>query len=211
MRAVVGAVDKPVIVAGSINDPARIGVVRASGAAGFTIGSAAIDGDFPAAARDFATQIRAIQQAAGARAPTGDAVLCRSARLRRPEHMPLRAAVAFAALAIVAASSAAADPRQVSFPGAEGVTLRGWLYMPPTPGPHRAIVALHGCAGLLGKDGLPSARHADWGERWAKAGYVALFPDSYGSRGLGPQCKNDDRRFGPAANASTTPMRRCSS
>src|ERR1700691_1154547 len=41
MRAVVAAVDKPVIVAGSITDPARIGVVRASGAAGFTIGSAA--------------------------------------------------------------------------------------------------------------------------------------------------------------------------
>ena len=70
IRSVVGAVDKPVIVAGSISDPARIGVVRASGAAGFTIGSAAIDGDFPAISRDFATQIRAIQQAAGARAPT---------------------------------------------------------------------------------------------------------------------------------------------
>jgi hypothetical protein len=65
MRAVVGAVDKPVIVAGSINDPARIGVVSACGAAGFTIGSAAIDGDFPAPGRDFAAQIRAIQEAAG--------------------------------------------------------------------------------------------------------------------------------------------------
>jgi hypothetical protein len=70
IRSVVGAVGKPVIVAGSINDPARIGAVRASGAAGFTIGSAAIDGDFPATSRDFATQIRAIQQAANARAPT---------------------------------------------------------------------------------------------------------------------------------------------
>jgi hypothetical protein len=64
MRAVVEAVDKPVIVAGSINDPVRIGIVRASGAAGFTVGSAAIDGDFPATGRDFATQIRAIQMAA---------------------------------------------------------------------------------------------------------------------------------------------------
>ncbi len=64
MRAVVSAIDKPVIVAGSINDPARICAVRASGAAGFTIGSAAIDGDFPAPGRDFASQIRAIQQAA---------------------------------------------------------------------------------------------------------------------------------------------------
>jgi hypothetical protein len=64
MRAVVGAVEKPVIVAGSINDPTRIGLVRESGAAGFTVGSAAVDGDFPAPARDFASQIRAIQRAA---------------------------------------------------------------------------------------------------------------------------------------------------
>ena len=110
--------------------------------------------------------------------------------------MPFRALARFAAasLVLVAAQSAAADPSQVSFAGAEGVTLRGWLYSPTTPGPHRAIVALHGCAGLLGKDGLPSPRHADWGERWAKAGYVALFPDSFGSRGLGPQCRNEDRK-----------------
>ncbi len=66
MRAVVGAVDKPVIVAGSINDARRIAAVAESGAAGFTIGSAAIEGAFPAPARDFATQIRAIRQAVDA-------------------------------------------------------------------------------------------------------------------------------------------------
>ncbi|HEY1944186.1 MAG TPA: 4-hydroxythreonine-4-phosphate dehydrogenase [Roseiarcus sp.] len=63
MRAVADAVDKPVIVAGSIDGPARVAAVAASGAAGFTIGSAAIDGVFPAPSRDFAAQIRAIQQA----------------------------------------------------------------------------------------------------------------------------------------------------
>ncbi len=63
MRAIVGAVDKPVIVAGSIDDANRIAAVAASGAAGFTIGSAAIEGAFCAPARDFAAQIRAIQQA----------------------------------------------------------------------------------------------------------------------------------------------------
>ncbi len=66
MRVVVGAVDKPVIVAGSIDDPARIAEVAASGAAGFTIGSAAIDGAFPAPSRGFADQIRAILQAVAA-------------------------------------------------------------------------------------------------------------------------------------------------
>jgi hypothetical protein len=64
MRAVVGAVDKPVIVAGSIDDPSRIAAVAGSGAAGFTIGSAAIEGAFPAQGPGFAAQIRAIQHAA---------------------------------------------------------------------------------------------------------------------------------------------------
>jgi hypothetical protein len=64
VRAVVAAVERPVIVAGSIDDPHRIAAVARCGAAGFTIGSAAIEGAFPAPARDFAAQIRAIQQAA---------------------------------------------------------------------------------------------------------------------------------------------------
>lgn len=64
MRAVVGAAWKPVIVAGSIDDASRIAAVAASGAAGFTVGSAAIEGAFPAPAHDFPAQIRAIQQAA---------------------------------------------------------------------------------------------------------------------------------------------------
>ena len=111
--------------------------------------------------------------------------------------MCLHAAVAIAALAVLTAGPAAAESRQVTFPGAEGVMLFGWIYTPSTLGPHPAIVALHGCAGLFGKDGLPSARHADWGERWATAGYVVLFPDSYGSRGLGPQCKTAERSIHP--------------
>ena len=66
MHAVVKAVDMPVIVAGSIDSPERIGAVLASGAAGFTVGSSAISGAFSAEARDFAAQIRAIQAAASA-------------------------------------------------------------------------------------------------------------------------------------------------
>ena len=45
MAAVVAAVDKPVIMAGSIGSRERIEIVRRSGAAGFTIGTAALDGD----------------------------------------------------------------------------------------------------------------------------------------------------------------------
>jgi dienelactone hydrolase len=58
---------------------------------------------------------------------------------------------------------------------------------------------MHGCSGLWSskdKSAL-SPRHADWGERLAALGYVVIFPDSYGSRGLGPQCDNGDREVEP--------------
>ena len=54
------AVDKPVIVAGSIDEPERVHAAAAGGAAGFTVGSAAIAGAYAPGERDFATQIRAI-------------------------------------------------------------------------------------------------------------------------------------------------------
>ena len=58
--AVTAAVAKPVIVAGSIDAPERVRAVLAAGAAGFTIGTAAIDGRYAPGERDFAAQIRAV-------------------------------------------------------------------------------------------------------------------------------------------------------
>lgn len=63
IRAVCAAVDKPVIVAGSIDAPEQIDVVRTGAAAGFTIGTAALDGRFPAAGRDLPSQLAAISAA----------------------------------------------------------------------------------------------------------------------------------------------------
>lgn len=60
MRAVCAAVSKPVIMAGSIHTPQRIGVVKDAGAVGFTIGTAALDGDYPADGADVASQLAAI-------------------------------------------------------------------------------------------------------------------------------------------------------
>ena len=62
MAAVCAAVDKPVIMAGSIGDKKRIEIVRKTGAAGFTIGTAALDGDYPADSPELETQLRAIQR-----------------------------------------------------------------------------------------------------------------------------------------------------
>ncbi|MVO17092.1 cupin domain-containing protein [Parasedimentitalea huanghaiensis] len=62
MAAVCAAVDKPVIMAGSIGSRERIEIVRRSGAAGFTIGTAALDGDYPADSPELETQLRSIQR-----------------------------------------------------------------------------------------------------------------------------------------------------
>ena len=48
MREVCAAAGKPVIVAGSIDSPDRVAAARGAGAAGFTIGTAALAGRFPA-------------------------------------------------------------------------------------------------------------------------------------------------------------------
>ena len=68
-RQVCAAVAKPVVVAGSIDRPERISAVRLAGAHAFTVGTAAIDGVFPAAAPGLAGQLAAIQAAVAGAAP----------------------------------------------------------------------------------------------------------------------------------------------
>jgi mannose-6-phosphate isomerase-like protein (cupin superfamily) len=60
MKAVCAAVSKPVFMAGSIDTPKRIAIVQNSGAAGFTIGTAALDGKYPASGTDVPSQLTAI-------------------------------------------------------------------------------------------------------------------------------------------------------
>ncbi|RWO91415.1 4-hydroxythreonine-4-phosphate dehydrogenase [Mesorhizobium sp.] len=54
------AVPKPVIVAGSVDRPDQINTIRNSGAAGFTVGTSALDGRFPAEGAALEFQLRAI-------------------------------------------------------------------------------------------------------------------------------------------------------
>ena len=51
------------------------------------------------------------------------------------------------------------------------------------PGPHPAVVLLHGCAGLRDRDGAIRARDAQWGRILAAQGFVVLHVDSFASRG----------------------------
>jgi len=60
MKAVCAAVSKPVFMAGSIDTPERIAIVQNAGAAGFTIGTAALDGKYPASGKDVPSQLTAI-------------------------------------------------------------------------------------------------------------------------------------------------------
>lgn len=64
MAAVCAAVAKPVIVAGSVDSPAQIDAIRSSGAAGFTVGTSALDGKFPAENRMLDAQLYAIADCA---------------------------------------------------------------------------------------------------------------------------------------------------
>jgi dienelactone hydrolase len=93
------------------------------------------------------------------------------------------------ALLVVAqiGTAAAAAPEPVDVTAGE-LTLHALLYRPEGTGPFPAVVALHGCGGLMGPGGSVAPHYADWGAHLAAEGFVVLFPDSYGSRGLGSQC-----------------------
>ena len=88
-------------------------------------------------------------------------------------------------------SAPARGVESVHFRSGDGHTeLVGYLFQPAGPGPHAAIVMLHGrggpysslAAGTYNADTL-SKRHKFWGEFWAGKGYVALLVDSFGPRG----------------------------
>lgn len=100
------------------------------------------------------------------------------------------------------ATTAIAAPDTVYFPSAGGSTeIVAYLFKPQAPGPHPAIVMLHGRGGPysanVNKGCTPvsrtspsacnantlSKRHLMWGQYWAERGYMALLPDSFGPRG----------------------------
>ncbi len=96
----------------------------------------------------------------------------------------------FAAIASLARAAQVAET--VQFPSRDGKTqLIGYLFRPQGPGPHPAVVMLHGRSGAYSslKRGTYSAetltlRHKMWGNFWADRGYLALHVDSFGPRGF---------------------------
>ncbi|MGH6680273.1 MAG: dienelactone hydrolase family protein [Bradyrhizobium sp.] len=104
----------------------------------------------------------------------------------------MRLLVATACLILSAAASAVsatalASPHQVEIPS-KGGTLRAELYKPDGLGPFPTVIGLHGCGGLSDHSEPVLPRYRAWAARLVKSGTAVLLPDSYGSRGLGPQC-----------------------
>jgi dienelactone hydrolase len=109
--------------------------------------------------------------------------------------MRLRSAIVFLtllAVALPAKSASLPSPQQVDIP-AGSETLRAELYKPNGDGPFPTVIALHGCGGLSGHSEPVLPRYRDWAEQLVKDGKAVLLPDSFGSRGLGPQCRVPER------------------
>jgi dienelactone hydrolase len=103
--------------------------------------------------------------------------------------------VAFAFLAVAWPARAAPLQAPQSVEIASGTSvLHAQLYKPEGDGPFPVVIALHGCGGLSGHSEPVQARYRDWAEELLRDGKAVLFPDSYGSRELGPQCRVKERR-----------------
>ena len=74
--------------------------------------------------------------------------------------------------------------------GGPAVTLFASLYKPAGPGPFPAVVVLHHCGGI-------DSDLQAWAGHLAELGYVAIVPDSFGSRGIGRVCATG--QLSPAA------------
>jgi dienelactone hydrolase len=98
---------------------------------------------------------------------------------------------AFLVMLLTSAARAAPAPLAVEIPLASGA-LHAQLYKPDGEGPFPTVIALHGCGGLGGHSDPVLPRYRDWTEQLLKAGNAVLWPDSYGSRELGPQCRVKD-------------------
>jgi dienelactone hydrolase len=96
---------------------------------------------------------------------------------------------------VAGAANAAPLPaaHQVDIPLSTGI-LHAQLYKPEGEGPFPVVIALHGCGGLGGHSEPIQPRYRDWAEQLLKDGKAVLWPDSYGSRELGPQCRVRERR-----------------
>jgi len=56
---------------------------------------------------------------------------------------------------------------------------------------------MHDCSGLTNTAGRIGSKYREWAQLLVRDGFVVLFPESYGSRGLGNQCSVRSRAIRP--------------
>jgi len=100
-------------------------------------------------------------------------------------------ALVIACCVLIGEGAMAADTQAVSIPE-DGLALNATLALPASSPVAPAVVALHGCGGPFPR------RDQQWERLLADAGHPAVFPDSFGSRGLGSQCRVSQRTIRPS-------------
>jgi dienelactone hydrolase len=103
---------------------------------------------------------------------------------------------AFAAAAVLWGVGTVAAQEVVHFPSLEdngpgppATVLDGYLFRPAGEGRHPAIVGLHGCSGMFGRDsGQIRQIYRQWAAEFIRHGYAFLLVDSLGPRRHGEMC-----------------------
>jgi dienelactone hydrolase len=66
--------------------------------------------------------------------------------------------------------------------------IRGLMFRPNGAGPFAAVIGVHGCNGLFEGAPQPVEHYVSWAHHLRDAGYLVLFIDSLGSRGISTLC-----------------------
>lgn len=82
--------------------------------------------------------------------------------------------------------------------GGPPTALTGFLWKPDGNGPFPAVVMMHGCAGGFFANGQPHPIYRQWGQLFAKEGYVALLVDGFHPRGYQEVCTRKERPILPS-------------
>lgn len=94
--------------------------------------------------------------------------------------------------AVLCTVTSAASAQSVRYPAAvlpgitDKATISATISKPEGAGPFPAIIVLHDCGGISQKD-------RDWAKRLTTWGYVAIIPDSFGSRSHGALCTDVEK------------------
>src|SRR5260370_8526610 len=114
------------------------------------------------------------------------------------------ASVVMLALLLAGEVAIAGGPEPVEFRD-EDITVKAVVYRPEGAGPFPAVVVMHDCSGLTNSSGAVASKYREWAQLLVKDGFIVLFPESYGSRGIGKQCPVRNRPGRPDRDRASDP------